>query len=77
MCVTVLFAPPPLPPRDWLLIGLSALIYRNPVTRLNLIGYSIAFAAVAFYNQIKIAAQLAASKQNSQPESAGKEKTGA
>lgn len=44
--------------RDWLLIGLSAWIYRNPVTKLNLIGYSISFVAVAIYNQMKIRQQL-------------------
>jgi hypothetical protein len=32
--------------KDWLLIGLSALLYSSPVTKLNLIGYGIAFVAV-------------------------------
>ena len=32
--------------KDWLLIGLSALLYSAPVTKLNLFGYGIAFLAV-------------------------------
>ena len=32
--------------KDWLLIGLSAMLYSAPVTKLNLIGYGIAFLAV-------------------------------
>ncbi len=32
--------------KDWLLIGLSAFLYSAPVTKLNLIGYGIAFLAV-------------------------------
>ena len=32
--------------KDWLLIGLSAMLYAAPVTKLNLIGYGIAFVAV-------------------------------
>lgn len=58
--------------RDWLLIGLSALVYRNPVTKLNLIGYSISFLAVAVYNQIKIRAQLNAQQKAQGPQAAGK-----
>lgn len=50
--------------KDWLLIGLSAALYASPVTRINLIGYSIAFVAVLYYNQAKKrAAQAKAAEQ--------------
>ena len=39
--------------KDWLLIGLSALLFRAPVTPLNLAGYSVAFAGVCWYNKAK------------------------
>lgn len=39
--------------KDWLLIGLSALLFRAPVTALNLAGYSVAFAGVCWYNKAK------------------------
>ncbi len=32
--------------KDWLLIGLSVLLYRSPISRVNLGGYSIAFVSV-------------------------------
>ena len=44
--------------KDWLLIGLSAALYASPVTRINLLGYSIAFMAVLYYNQAKKRAAL-------------------
>ena len=34
--------------KDWLLIGLSVLLYRSPISRVNLGGYSIAFVSVCF-----------------------------
>ena len=34
--------------KDWLLIGLSVLLYRSPISRVNLGGYSIAFVSVRF-----------------------------
>lgn len=40
--------------KDWLLIALSFLMYRAPVTPLNLAGYSIAFGAVCWYNYSKL-----------------------
>lgn len=40
--------------KDWLLIGMSALIFHSPVTQLNLFGYSIAFVAVCIYNYRKL-----------------------
>eukprot|EP00898_Chlorokybus_atmophyticus_P005990 jgi/Chlat1/6392/Chrsp44S05840 len=42
--------------KDWLLIGLSAWLFYAPVTPLNLIGYSLAFAAVCWYNYQKLQA---------------------
>ena len=39
--------------KDWMLIGLSALLFRAPVTPLNLAGYSVAFAGVCWYNKAK------------------------
>lgn len=33
--------------KDWLLIGLSIAMYRSPVSRLNLAGYSVAFLSVS------------------------------
>ena len=32
--------------KDWLLIGLSVMLYHSPISRINLGGYSIAFVAV-------------------------------
>ena len=32
--------------KDWLLIGLSVLLYQSPISRVNLGGYSIAFVSV-------------------------------
>ena len=39
--------------KDWMLIGLSALLFHAPVTPLNLAGYSVAFAGVCWYNKAK------------------------
>ncbi|MEW5304883.1 MAG: hypothetical protein WDW36_007461 [Sanguina aurantia] len=43
--------------KDWLLIGLSVLIFRSEVTLMQLGGYSIAFLGVLSYNKIKNLAQ--------------------
>ena len=40
--------------KDWLLIYLSWMIFAGPITALNLIGYSIAFSAVCWYNYVKL-----------------------
>ena len=32
--------------KDWLLIGLSVVLYQSPISRVNLGGYSIAFVSV-------------------------------
>ncbi|GAB4816833.1 hypothetical protein N2152v2_003879 [Parachlorella kessleri] len=47
--------------KDWLLIGLSYVMYRAPVTGLNLAGYSVAFGAVCWYNYTKLQSMKAAS----------------
>lgn len=39
--------------KDWMLIGLSALLFHAPVTPLNLLGYSVAFSGVCWYNKAK------------------------
>eukprot|EP00887_Chlorella_sp_A99_P000804 scaffold5.g804.t1 len=48
--------------KDWLLILLSYLMYKAPVTAINLIGYGIAFAAVCYYNYVKLQSMKAAAK---------------
>ena len=40
--------------KDWMLIGLSVVMYASPVTPLNLGGYFIAFLAVCLYNYRKL-----------------------
>jgi drug/metabolite transporter (DMT)-like permease len=42
--------------KDWMLIGLSYVLYKAPVTQINLIGYFIAFLAVCWYNYRKLQA---------------------
>ncbi|EFN57597.1 hypothetical protein CHLNCDRAFT_51167 [Chlorella variabilis] len=48
--------------KDWILILLSYLIYKAPVTAMNLEGYGLAFAAVCFYNFRKLQEMQAASR---------------
>ncbi|GAX76953.1 hypothetical protein CEUSTIGMA_g4400.t1 [Chlamydomonas eustigma] len=40
--------------KDWLLIGLSVILFGSTVTGLQLFGYLIAFAGVMYYNYLKI-----------------------
>lgn len=40
--------------KDWLLIGLSVLLFKSVITGLNLFGYFIAFLAVCYYNYLKL-----------------------
>jgi len=40
--------------KDWMLIGLSVLLYGSPLTKLNIIGYGISFLAVCWYNYVKL-----------------------
>lgn len=42
--------------KDWLLIGLSVVLFGSPVSGLQLFGYGIAFAGVMYYNYQKIQA---------------------
>eukprot|EP00884_Botryococcus_braunii_P014630 jgi/Botrbrau1/23168/Bobra.0041s0019.1 len=51
--------------KDWMLIGLSALLYHSPVTQLNIIGYTVAFAAVCWYNYRKIKGMQKAAERTS------------
>ena len=53
--------------KDWLLIWMSMRMFTAPVTGLNLIGYTIAFLGVCFYNYIK----LNAAKQKTKGAPAG------
>lgn len=46
--------------KDWLLIFLSAFVYRAPVTRQQLVGYGIAFGGVCYYNYQRYQASKAA-----------------
>ncbi|PRW59075.1 sugar phosphate phosphate translocator [Chlorella sorokiniana] len=46
--------------KDWLLIALSWLLYKAPVTALNLEGYGLAFLAVLYYNYSKLKSMQAA-----------------
>lgn len=39
--------------KDWILIFSSSLLFNSPITALNLIGYFMAFLAVAYYNYTK------------------------
>lgn len=40
--------------KDWLLIGLSVLLFSAPVSSLSLEGYVLAFAGVCYYNYVKL-----------------------
>ena len=40
--------------KDWLLIGMSSLLFHSKVTPLNLKGYGVAFAGVCWYNWTKL-----------------------
>jgi drug/metabolite transporter (DMT)-like permease len=42
--------------KDWMLIGLSIGLFKAAVTRVNLIGYLVAFAGVCWYNYAKLQA---------------------
>ena len=43
-----------MPAQDWLLIGLSVLLFHAEVTRINLGGYLLAFGGVCWYNYQKL-----------------------
>lgn len=47
--------------KDWLLIMLSMVMFKAPVTSLQFFGYGIAFAGVCWYNYQKIQAMKPAS----------------
>jgi Triose-phosphate Transporter family len=48
--------------KDWLLIGLSVLLFHSIVTGLNLFGYFLAFLGVCWYNYNKLQAARAAAE---------------
>ena len=39
--------------KDWILIFSSSILFNSPITALNLIGYTVAFLSVAYYNFTK------------------------
>ncbi|KAK9865994.1 hypothetical protein WJX84_007622 [Apatococcus fuscideae] len=49
--------------KDWMLIGLSVVLFHSAVTPLNLGGYLIAFGGVCYYNYKKIQAMQAKQAQ--------------
>lgn len=53
--------------KDWLLIGLSVILFGNPVTGIQLFGYGISFVGVMYYNYQKIQAMKAKSQAESKP----------
>ena len=57
--------------KDWMLIGLSVLMYASPVTPLNLGGYFIAFLAVCMYNYRKLQSMKKAAPVSRDPVQAG------
>lgn len=40
--------------KDWILIGISAVIFEAPISSTQIIGYLIAFGGVMYYNYLKI-----------------------
>jgi drug/metabolite transporter (DMT)-like permease len=52
--------------KDWILIGISALIFEAPVTTTQIIGYLIAFGGVCYYNYAKLTAQQKAAVETTQ-----------
>jgi hypothetical protein len=46
--------------KDWMLIGLSIAVFHSAISRLNLLGYLVAFAGVCWYNWRKLQAAKAA-----------------
>lgn len=65
--------------KDWLLIFMSMKMFTAPVTALNLIGYTVAFAGVCWYNYVKLknikAKAQVASKDEEQPAADGAKDT--
>lgn len=54
--------------KDWLLIMLSMVMYKAPVTRLQFFGYGIAFSGVCWYNYQKMHAPKPAAAARPDPE---------
>lgn len=63
--------------KDWLLIFLSYLLYKAPVTPLNLFGYAIAFAAVLWYNYQKLQSMKTTAAQAIKTTETSKDEEGA
>lgn len=59
--------------KDWMLIGLSVLLFGSPVTPINLIGYGISFLAVGWYNFSKLRKMHQAAEDAKQRQQSAKE----
>ena len=57
--------------KDWLLIGLSVVLFASPVSGLQIFGYLIAFVAVAYYNLKKIKEKQAAAEAEKRKQAGG------
>jgi len=57
--------------KDWLLIGLSVVLFASPVSGLQIFGYLIAFVAVAYYNLKKIKEKQAAADAEKRKQAGG------
>lgn len=60
--------------KDWLLIGLSVVLFHSAVTSLNLGGYFLAFLAVCWYNYQKLQAAKAAVSAAPSPKASAEER---
>jgi len=56
--------------KDWMLIGLSAILFSAPISAMSLEGYLLAFAGVCYYNYIKLQQMTGDGKQGIKPEAA-------
>lgn len=56
--------------KDWMLIGLSSLLFAAPVSAMSLGGYMLAFAGVGFYNYQKLQMMTGDSKEGIKPDEA-------
>lgn len=54
--------------KDWMLIGLSVMLFHSVVTPINLIGYLLAFSAVCWYNYRKLQQAKSVASANTEPE---------
>ncbi|KAG2499145.1 hypothetical protein HYH03_002728 [Edaphochlamys debaryana] len=53
--------------KDWMLIGLSVLLFHSPVASFQLVGYGVAFAGVCWYNYQKLQQTVRANVSSNKP----------